>query len=277
MTKSTFISVAHEGGTSGSPALHYQVYEARNSGPPRHTIVLSHALGCDRSMWNGLIDRLTEDCRIIAYDHRGHGQSEFVPTPITIADLADDAARVIEDAGIEPVVWLGISLGGMVGQELALRHPRLISALIIADSTSRYPDEAQIAWQQRIVTLEQQGIPGVVDATLQRFFTPAFHQHDPATVNAFRRRLLSTDLQAYLACCHAVRAIDTTDRLEQIAVPVQIIVGDKDQGTPVAMAQIMADKIPYSRLAVIPDAAHLSVIEQPNAFFMIVSAFLREL
>lgn len=228
-------------------------------------------------MWNGLIDTLAENCRVIAYDHRGHGQSDIAPGPITMADLADDAARVIEATGNGPVVWLGISMGGMAGQELALRHPQLVSALIIADSTSRYPEEAQTAWQQRIVTLEQQGIPGVVDATLQRFFTSAFHQRDAATVDAFRRRLLSTDLQSYLACCHAVRAIDTTERLEQIVIPVQIIVGDQDQGTPLTMSQTMADRFPSARLAVIPNAGHLSAVEQPGAFAKVVNAFLREL
>lgn len=261
---------------SRSPALHYAVHEPRSSSP-RHTLVLSHALGCDLSMWHALVQELTEECRVITYDHRGHGRSEVPEGIYSLEELADDAARVIRETDAAPVIWIGISMGGMVGQELALRHPSLLKAMVIANSTSHYPEAAQTAWQQRIVTLEQQGIPGVVEATLQRFFSPAFHESDPATVDAFRRRLLSTDLQGYLGCCHAVRAVNTTDRLAQITVPVQIIASEGDQGTPLDMAKILAEHVPSSKLTVLPDAAHLSVIEQPQAFARVVKDFLREL
>lgn len=260
-----------------APALHYVVHEPRHVNGPRHVVVLSHALGCDLSMWNGLVEALADECRVITYDHRGHGRSAVPDAPYDMEALADDAAHIIRETEGAPVVWIGISMGGMVGQELALRHPSLVSALVIANSTSRYPEEAQTAWQQRIVTLEQQGIPGIVEATLQRFFSPAFHERAPATVDAFRRRLLSTELQGYLGCCHAVRAINTTDRLPHIAVPVQVIASEQDQGTPVAMAKAMVEKLPRAKLTVLPDAAHLSVIEQPDAFARIVKDFLREL
>jgi 3-oxoadipate enol-lactonase len=268
---------SQEGMTANAPVLRYALCEPRRGNHPQHTIVLSHALGCDLAMWNVLADKLAEECRVIAYDHRGHGKSEVPVQPYSMEELADDAARVIRETQAGAVVWIGISMGGMVGQELALRHPELVSALVLANCTSRYPEEAQIAWQQRIVTVEQQGIPGVIETTLQRFFSPAFYEKDPKTVDAFRRRLLSTELQGYLGCCHAVRSINTTDRLQQIAVPVQIIASEHDQGTPVEMARIMAERIPYARLTVLPHAAHLSVIEQPEAFSRTVIAFLREL
>jgi 3-oxoadipate enol-lactonase len=268
---------SQEGMTASEPALRYALCGPRSGNSPRHTVVLSHALGCDLSMWNALADTLAEECRVIAYDHRGHGKSEVPAEPYSMEELADDAARIIREAQADPVVWIGISMGGMVGQELALRHPELVSALVLANCTSRYPEEAQTAWQQRIVTVEQQGVPGIIEATLQRFFSPAFHEKDPKTVDAFRRRLLSTELQGYLGCCYAVRDINTTGRLPQIAVPVQIIASEYDQGTPADMAKIMAEHIPYARLAILPDAAHLSAIEQPDAFSRIVASFLREL
>lgn len=266
-----------EGKTTRSPALHYIVHEPRNLSGPRHTLVLSHALGCDLTMWNRLVPVLAEECRIVTYDHRGHGRSEVPDGIYTLEELADDAAHLIQETEAGPVVWVGISMGGMVGQELALRHPGLLRGLVIANSTSQYPEAAQTAWQQRIVTLEQQGIPGVAEATLQRFFSPSFHEKDLATVDAFRRRLLSTELPGYLGCCHAVRAIDTTARLEQINMPVQIIASEGDQGTPVEMARIMAEHLPQARLTILPDAAHLSAVEQPEAFAEIVRAYLREL
>ena len=266
-----------EGSTRSQPVLRYRIREPHNQRPPRHTIVLSHAMGCDLSMWDGLADSLSEDCRVIAYDHRGHGKSEVPPSPYSIEELADDAARLLHELEIGPVLWVGISMGGMVGQELTLRHPSLVSALVIADSASNYPEEAQTAWQQRIVTLEQQGLPGVVEATLKRFFSAEFHENHPATVDVFRRRLLSTELEGYLGCCHAARAINTTERLREIRVPALVIVGEEDQGTPVGMARTIADRIPRARLVVLRQAAHLSAVEQPTAFADAVKNFIQEL
>lgn len=266
-----------EGLTHSSPALRYRIYEPRHGRPPRHTVVLSHALGCDLSMWDKLTERLSADCRVIAYDQRGHGKSEVPPGPYSMGELAEDAVRLLKELETGPVVWIGISMGGMVAQELVLRHPAMVVGLVIANSTSHYPEAAQTTWQQRIITLEQQGIPGIVEATLERFFSPQFHDSDPATVNVFRRRLLSTDLQGYLACCHAVRAINTTDRLPQVTTPTLLIASEQDQGTPVDMAKVMAERMPYARLTVLPQAAHLSAVEQPDAFAEAVERFTKEL
>ncbi|MBV5324898.1 MAG: alpha/beta fold hydrolase, partial [Rhodospirillaceae bacterium] len=127
------------GRSKGQPALHYSIREPRNGKAPRHTLVLRHALGCDLSMWDELANQLAFDCRVIAYDHRGHGGSEAPQGPYSMADLADDAAQLMRELDTGPVVWLGLSMGGMVGQELALRHPSLLRALVLANTTSAYP------------------------------------------------------------------------------------------------------------------------------------------
>jgi 3-oxoadipate enol-lactonase len=227
-------------------------------------------------MWDALADTLAEDCRVVCYDHRGHGGSDVPPGPYSCADLADDAADLIESLRLGPVVFMGLSLGGMVGQELALRHPDRVRGLVLANTTSGYPPAAQEGWAQRIAGIEAGGLESVVDAALQRWFHPGFHAAQPEAVARWRQRVVSTSTEGYVASCHAVARVDTTDRLHLIKVPVLVIAGELDQGTPPAMAQRMAEALPNAQLTVLQDASHLSVLETPAAFTQVVLNWLQE-
>jgi 3-oxoadipate enol-lactonase len=273
----THPGIGKEARSGGAPALHYAVRAPRNGKAPRRTVVLSHALGADLTMWDSLANLLAADCRVITYDHRGHGSSDAPDALYTIADLADDAARLLRELDTGPVVWIGLSMGGMVGQEMALRHPSLIGALVIADATSAYPEAAQQAWQQRIETVRSQGLEAIADAVMGRYFHDGFRTQHSATVARFRQRLLSTDVTGYIGCCNAVGTVDTTSRLALIAAPTLVIVGELDQGTPVEMAQTLAEKIPQATLKVIERASHISAIEQPQQFNAAVMGFIATL
>ncbi|MFZ1180043.1 MAG: alpha/beta fold hydrolase, partial [Herbaspirillum sp.] len=185
--------IGKEGRSSGSPALHYSVRAPRNGKAPRHTIVLSHAIGCDLMMWDALANQLAADCKVIAYDHRGHGSSEKADGLYSMAVLADDAAQMLRDLDTGPVIWIGLSLGGMVGQELALRHPALVRALVLSNTTSGYPEAARQAWQQRIAIVREQGIEAIADTVMERYFHDRFRSEKASTVAHFRKRLTSTD------------------------------------------------------------------------------------
>jgi 3-oxoadipate enol-lactonase len=266
-----------DGRSTSRPALHYSVRAPRSGKAPRCTVVLSHALGCDLTMWDGLADQLAQDCRVIAYDHRGHGDSDAPPGPYSMADLADDAARLLRELDTGPVVWIGLSMGGMVGQELALRHPTLVQALVAANTTSGYPFPAQAMWQQRIATVRESSLAAIADTVMARYFHDDFRMAHAATVERFRRRLLATNAEGYVACCAAVAGVDTATRLPDIAVPVLVIAGELDTGTPPAMAERMAALLPRAQLHVLPQASHISVIEQPSAFTALVREFLHQL
>jgi 3-oxoadipate enol-lactonase len=266
-----------ESRSSGKPSLHYSVRAPHHAKAPRHTIVLSHALGCDLTMWDALADQLAADCRVITYDHRGHGSSDAPAGAYSIADLADDAARLLRECDTGPVIWIGLSMGGMVGQELALRHPALVEALVIANATSSYPEAARQMWQQRIVTVREQGIEAIADAVMGRYFHDQFRAEQSTTIARFHQCLTATDVDGYIGCCHAVGTVDTDDRLGNIAVPVLVIAGELDQGTPLAMSQKLVDNIPNARLAILKDASHLSAIEQPQAFAECVTGFILSL
>ncbi|MGF6272611.1 3-oxoadipate enol-lactonase [Massilia sp. UYP11] len=269
--------IGRAGRTASSPALHYSVREPRSGKAPRHTVVLSHALGCDLSMWDSLANTLAQDCRVVAYDHRGHGSSDAPEGLYAMADLADDAARLLRELDTGPVVWIGLSMGGMVGQELALRHPALVRALVLANTTSGYPEAARAVWEQRIATVREQGIEAIADAVMGRYFHDDFRARKAATVARFRRRLVTTDPAGYIGCCNAVGRVDTTARLGQVAVPTLVLAGELDQGTPVAMAEVLAQAIPDARLEVIAHASHLAAVEQPEAFAASVAGFVQAL
>jgi 3-oxoadipate enol-lactonase len=269
--------VGREGRGAGAPALHYSVREPRSGRRPRHTVVLSHALGCDLTMWDDLANQLALDCRVIAYDHRGHGSSDAPPGRYSMAEMADDAARLLRELDTGPVVWVGLSMGGMVGQELALRHPSLVGALVLANTTSRYPEAAREVWEQRIATVQEKGLDAIADAVMGRYFNESFRAGRPAVVARFRERLLTTGTTGYIGCCAAVGAVDTAARLGAIAAPTLVIAGELDQGTPVDMAQALADGIPGAHLTVLKEASHLSSIEQPQAFAEAVTGFIATL
>jgi len=261
--------------TMSAPALRFTLREP-HSRAPKHTIVLSHALGCDLSMWDALANALAREHRVIAYDHRGHGGSASPAGPYTIAQLADDAERLLGELDAAPVVWIGLSMGGMVGQELALRHPRRVKALVIANSTGRYPEAGRALFQQRIDTVRAGGMEAIADMVMGRYFSDTFRADQASTVARFRRRLLATNAESYVDCCHAVRDVDTLDRLGELKIPALVIAGELDQGTPVAMSRAIADQL-HAQLVVIPGASHLSAVEKPAEFEQNVRAFLAAL
>lgn len=270
---------AATGLTTSVPRLRYDMQGPRDGSLQRHTFVLAHALGCDLTMWDALAHHLAEHGRVVRYNQRGHGDSEAPAGPYTVAELADDAARLIAELALSdagPVVWIGLSMGGMVGQELALRHPGLVRALVLANTTSGYPAEAQAGWSQRIAGIQQGGLEAIVDGALQRWFHAGFHAQQPQTVAHWRARVLACDAAGYIACCHAIAGLDTTARLPGIAVPALVIAGALDQGTPPEMARVMAQGIPGARLVVLPEASHLSVLEQPLAFRDTLDDWLRQ-
>jgi 3-oxoadipate enol-lactonase len=274
VTDAAHPGVGREGVTASLPALHYAVRPPRSGKAPRHTVVLAHALGCDIGMWDELANTLAADCRVISYDQRGHGSSDAPAGPYEMAGLADDAARLLRELDSGPVVWIGLSMGGMVGQELALRHPSLVAALVVANATSGYPEAARAMWQDRIATVNAGGVEAIADAVMARYFHDGFRSGHPATVARFRRRLVTTGAAGYVACCAAVAGVDTTERLPQVAVPTLVIAGGLDAGTPLPMSETIARAVQQGTLEVIPGASHLSAVEQPERFTALVQQFM---
>ncbi|MFT3858988.1 MAG: alpha/beta fold hydrolase [Aquabacterium sp.] len=260
--------------TSTRPKLHATVREAR-CGTPAHTIVFSHALGQDGSMWDLVANELAATCRVICPDTRGHGRSESRAEPLTMTELAADAARLIDEmAEGEPVIWVGLSMGGLIGQELAIRHPEKVKALVLSNTTCKYNAAAREALGQRIATVESHGLAAVGMSTMARFFSEGFRQRRPAIVASHQRLLESTDPEGYTACAAALCDADTSTRLQQIRVPAMVMSSTHDEPALTEMAQVLAKGIPGAQLVTLQDCAHLSAVEQPQAFAEVLGEFV---
>ena len=246
---------------------------AQGGGTP---VVLSHALGLDLHMWDDLAVQLAgQQHPVLRYDHRGHGGSAIPPGPYSMDDLVDDAARLIREWGRGPVVWVGLSMGGMVGQGLAIRHPELVKGLVLANTSSQYPEAAKAMWAQRIATVESQGLAAIADMVMERYFTADYRAAHAEAVAVFRGGVLRTDAAGYAACCHAVAGVDWLERLATVRCPTLVIAGALDVGAPVAMSQAMAERIPGAEMAIFDQASHLSVAEQPVLFANALVRFLK--
>jgi 3-oxoadipate enol-lactonase len=238
---------------------------------------LSHSLATDLSMWDPQMKALTARYRVLRYDTRGHGGTEAPAAAYTLDQLADDARALLQALGIPKTHWIGLSMGGMIGQTLALKSPELFLSLSLCDTSSRIPAEAKPLWQDRIKTAQTQGMEPLVEGTIARWFTAPFREQHKDVVDPVRAMIRRTPPQGYAGCCHAISALDLTDRLPAIKLPTLIVVGEEDQGTPVAASQAIQAKIAGSQLEILKSAAHLANMEQPEAFTKAVTSFLARL
>lgn len=248
----------------------------QGTGGDKPVLVLSHALGCDLGMWDGVAAALQDRYTVLRYDHRGHGQSEVVPGPYSVHALADDAAALIRREVGRPVHFVGLSMGGMTAQAMAARHPDIIRSIVVANAADYFDAPARAMWQALMDMVRQQGVGAAVDGAMQRCFTPEFRADQPpgsaARVAQCRALLLAMDTQAYVDCCQAVSRIDFRKSNRRIACPALVIAGSRDEATPPAMSEAIQAGIQGAQLALM-DTAHLSAVEQPVVFAKLLSDF----
>ena len=237
-------------------------------------LVFSHSLACSVRMWDGQVGALKERFRILAYDTRGHGQSAAPKGAYTLEQLADDLHALLKHLKIAKAHYCGLSMGGMIGQTFAIKYPGVFQSLALCDTTSRYPAAAAPMWQERIRVAESQGLRPLVQPTLERWFTEAFRKARPEKVKPVAELIEKTPVPGYVGCCAAIPKINVTSRLKEIRTPTLVICGNDDPATPPAMAREIQENLPGAKLTLIPQAAHLSNIEQPEAFNRALADFL---
>jgi 3-oxoadipate enol-lactonase len=246
-------------------------YVVEGEGP---WLVLSHSLACNLSMWDPQVQACAQKYKVLRYDTRGHGQSGAPAGAYTLEQLADDAKALFDALGIQSCHWVGLSMGGMIGQTFALKYPGVFRTMTLADTTSRYPPEAKPLWDGRIKTATEQGMEPLVQSTLERWFTEPYRKANPQVMALVGGWIRATPVTGYAGCCAALPRIDVTSRLKQIPTPTLVIVGEQDGGTPPAMARDIHQNKPGSELVIIPSAAHISNMEQPQAFNAALCGFL---
>jgi 3-oxoadipate enol-lactonase len=238
-------------------------------------VVLSHSLACGLVMWNPQMDVLIPHFRVIRYDMRGHGRSGVTPGPYTLELLADDVVGLMDALNVDRFHFVGLSIGGMIGQSLALNHAKRLRSLALCDTASTVPPEAQPIWQERIERTRAKGMESQVNETMERWFTPAFLKQNIPMAELIRKQILATPVEGYLGCAEAIRRLNYLDRLREVKLPTLIMVGEHDPGTPVSASQAIHERIPDSKLIILPSARHLSNVEQADAFNRALLAFLK--
>lgn len=249
-------------------------HRVRIDGDTGPWVVFSNSLGCTLEMWDAQTAALSTQYRVLRYDTRGHGGSEVTPGPYTLDMLARDLLDVLNAAEISSCTVVGLSLGGMIAQTAVLLAPHRFDRVVLADTTSHYGAASAKFWADRIDQALTVGLGSIAQTTPARWFTPAFAAGHPEVVERYQEMLLSANPAGYAGCCAAIAAIDATKRLAAVTVPVCVIVGEQDPSTTIAHAERIHKATAHSTLHVIPDAAHLSNVEQPERFSSILSDFL---
>ena len=241
-------------------------------------LVLSHTLATSRAMWRAQVPIFSKRYRTISYDMRGHGESAAPDYPYSLEMLGEDVIGILDALGVErPAIFLGISIGGMIGQALALRHADRFRAVILSNTTSRTPPEAQPIWEQRIEAIRKDGLEGQVQPTLERWLSAECRARDPDTTKWVADMIRATPAAGMIGCGRAIQKLDYTAQLPQITLPTLIIAGEKDPGTPVAASEAIHQGIKGSRLEVMSGCLHQTPIEAPDRFNRIVGDFLARL
>ena len=237
-------------------------------------VVLHHPLATDLTIWDELTAALAPRYRVVRFDARGQGASEATPAPYGFPMLAADTILLMDHLKIARAHFLGLSMGGMVGQFLGVEHPKRFASLILCSTTSRMPPEARPLWDERAKVVREKGMASQVELALSRWLSAASMKGKPALVARMTRYLETTPVEGYAGWCLAIRDLDVTDRLKAITLPTRIIVGSEDPGTPPAAAQVIHREIAGSEYVEVPGVSHQLHVEDPATFSRHVLDFL---
>jgi len=250
--------------------MNYQV-DGPDSAP---TVVLHHPLATNLTIWDELTAALTPRYRVVRFDARGHGQSEASKAPYDFRTLNADVIGLMDHLKIDRAHFLGLSMGGMVGQYLGLEQPQRFASLVLSSTSSRVPAEAQPMWDERVKVTREKGMGSQVPLALQRWLATATVKGKPAVVARMTKYLESTPAEGYIGWCQAIRTLNVTDKLKGIKLPTRVIVGAEDPGTTPAAAEVIHREIAGSDLVVVPGVSHMLHVEEPATFNRHVLDFL---
>lgn len=238
-------------------------FRVLGSGP---WVTLSHSLACNYEMWEREVELLAKRFTVLAYDSRGHGGTSAPPGPYTLGMIADDVKAMYDALGIRKSHWIGLSMGGVFGLATALKYPGIFESMVLADTSSRLSPEGIEAFRDRVAKVRAGGMEAMVEPTLKRWFKDSFRAKEPALMQRVAGWIRGTPAEGYIGISAAIPTIDVTHRLGEIGVPCLALVGADDIAMPPVFSETLVKHLPNAELVVIPDAGHLSNLEQPGAF-----------
>ncbi|MET3859496.1 3-oxoadipate enol-lactonase [Dietzia sp. 2505] len=240
--------------------LSHQVSGLQSADAP--VVVLLGSLGSDRSMWDSQVRDLARDHTVVAVDHRGHGSSDVVAGPCTIADLSGDVLALLDGMGVDRFHVVGLSLGGAVAQWLAVHEPTRVRSTALLCTAARFGEPT--GWAERAAAVREGGTGAVADAVVARWVTAGRAEQDPALVAGLREMILATSAEGYAAACDALSVWDGRADLGRITCPTLVVAGDEDPSTPPDVVRELADGIPGAEFVTLSPAAHVPTVEMPE-------------
>lgn len=243
--------------------------EGKADGP---VLVLSHSIGTDHGMWAPQVEDLLPYFQVLRFDTRGHGASDAPKGEYPVERLGRDVIGLVDELNISKFAFCGLSLGGAIGQWLALNAPDRVSGLVLANTSPQFGPRTN--WESRMQTVSEKGMAGIAEIVMPRFFSSETLARGDVYANAVKSVLLGTSPIGYWGCCAALRDFDATQSLGKIRIPTLVIAGDRDVSTPwEGHGQLLAHNIPSAR-ALRLVAAHLSNLERPRSFTVALLDFL---
>jgi 3-oxoadipate enol-lactonase len=235
-------------------------------------VLLAGSLGSAHGLWDELVADLSADHRVVAIDLRGHGDSPSAVGPLTMADLASDVLALAGLIGADRFHYVGLSLGGAVGQQVALDAPDRLLSLTLACTAARFGDPA--TWQERAAAVRSDGMEQLRGATADRWFTDEVRLERPVRVSGILDELVACDPESYATVCEALAGFDSRDRLEAITAPTLVVTGDGDPTCPPEVTAVLREGIPGAGHVLLEGSAHLANVCRPDAFGAAVRAHL---
>jgi 3-oxoadipate enol-lactonase len=254
--------------------INYRLDPCKDGAKNAPVVMLSNSLLSSYPMWDDQIDALTEDYQVLRYDTRGHGETDAPVEPYSIEMFVADVVGLLDELGITKVHFVGLSMGGFIGQLFAASHPDRVLSLVLCDTACVMPPAS--LWNERIEMAEKEGVDALINGTLQRWFTASFHKTDMAAIDKIRAMIKATGVQGYVNCSKAIRDMNQCHILGDIKAPTVVIVGADDPACPVASAETLHNGIAGSRLVILEEAAHLPNIEKKTEFNAALLGFLKE-
>jgi len=257
--------------TANGIVLHHRVDEPDGTIEIAPTLVFSNSLGTDYRIWDRLAGLIGPRFRLVRYDKRGHGLSDAPPGPYKLDDHIADLAALLDHLGIGPAIVVGLSVGGMIAQGLSAARPDLVKALVLCNTAHKIATPE--IWNERIAAVREGGIAAISEATLERWFSRAFHTERAQELAGWRHMLTRTPAEGYLATSAAIRDTDLTAAAQAISVPTLCVGGSEDGSTPPDLVRSLAALIPGAGFEVIEGAGHLPCIEKPDALASLTTGF----
>ncbi len=255
--------------TLNSVALHYHHRTAANGAA---TLVFINSLGTDFRIWSDVVDGLPRELGVLNYDKRGHGLSDVGEQSFSIGLHGDDLIKILETENLKKAVLCGLSVGGLIALDVWSKRPDLVDGLVLMDTAPQIGDFD--TWQARIDKVRGSGMAAIGDATMERWFSPAFHLNQQASVAGYKNMLCRTPADGYVGTCDAIRNADYRKEAASVTVPTLCLVGSEDAATPPPLVEAMAQLIPNAVFYQIDGAGHLPCVECPTEIVGHLKAFL---